>query len=227
MDVLRRWRQPVAVILLVASGVRLLAGVLAVPVLASSDAWGSVATAALILGRYAADPLLLVATAAAAAWCLTSPPTAGARTIAAVAVVELLAAVLVSLVFGLMGLTSDAVGRGIEFVQLLAALSVPALAAVLLLALLRAVPAGSTAGASAEPPPELAQPAVMPGPAPPPPALPPSWQPDQATGMVWQTAGEAAAGAPPTGWPAAGESTGWQPIPGSPEQPGPPRPPLN
>jgi hypothetical protein len=229
VDSLRRWRQPVAVVLLVASGVRLLAGIVAVPVLAAADAYGSVATAALFEGSRAGDSLLLLATAAAAAWCLAAPPTSSGRVIATLAVVELVTTVVVSLVFGLLGLTADAVGRGVLFVQFLAALVLPAVAAVLLLALLRAAPATSVA---AVPPATSAEsaalpPTVPPGTSlapPPPPDLPPSWTVDQAAGVAWQTAGDAAAGNPPTGWSAPAETAGWQPIPGPPAPPGPERP---
>ncbi len=232
MEILRRWRQPVAITLLVATAVRLLAGIVAVALLSSDEGYGSFATAALFEGSRAADTLLLLATAAAAACCLLSPPTRSARTLGALALVETVAAILVALVFGLMGLASEAVGRGIQFVQLLATLALPALAAVLLLSLLRSATGTSVARAEHDRAPAVA-PGEQPGPTsatPPalPPALPPGWQPEQATGMVWQTAGEAAAGAPPTGWPppdqaahpAAGEAAGWQPIPGSAEQPG-------
>lgn len=227
MEILRRWREPVAITLLVATGVRLLAGIVAVAVLSSDDGYGSFATAALFEGSRAADTLLLLATAAVAMWCLLSPPTPGGRTIAALALIETVAAVLVSLAFGLMGLASDAAGRGIQFVQLLATLALPAVAAVLLLALLRSAPSAVLVRPQEDHPPAHSGPVPPPAiPATPPP-LPPGWQPEQATGMVWQTAGEAAAGAPPTGWSVAGEApqraaaeaAGWQPIPGSGDQP--------
>ena len=145
MENLRRWREPVAVALLIASGVRLLAGIVAVPVLASTQAYGSFAVSALFGAAGVADTVLLLAAAASAAACLFAPPTPHGRTIAAVAVIETVAAVLVSLVFGLMGLTADAVGRGVEVVQLLAALVLPSVAVVLLLGLLRGVPVAVSA----------------------------------------------------------------------------------
>ena len=226
MENLRRWREPVAIVLLVASGVRLLAGIVAVPVLASAAAYGSFAVSALFGAAGVADTLLLLAAAVAAAACLLAPPTPHGRTIAAVAVIETVAAVLVSLVFGLMGLTAESIGRGVEVVQLLAALVLPSVAVVLLLGLLRAGPVAVIPPDPATPMPAVAGPPtpVPPPPAPPaPPSLPPGWQPEQATGMVWTTAGEAAAGAPASSWPAASGTVGWQPIPGSPELPPPNR----
>jgi hypothetical protein len=223
MENLRRWREPVAVVLLVASGVRLLAGIAAVPVLASGEAYGSFAVSALFGAAGVADTVLLLAAAVAAAACLFAPPTRHGRTIAAVAVIETVAAVVVSLVFGLMGLTAESIGRGVEAVQLMAALVLPSVAVVLLLGLLRAAPVAVTAPASAADPASVA-PSLTSSPtpesAPPaPPSLSPGWQPEQATGMVWTTAGEAAAGAPASNWPAASGTVGWQPIPGTPDVP--------
>ncbi len=227
MENLRRWREPVAVALLVASGVRLLAGIVAVPVLASTQAYGSFAVSALFGAAGVADTVLLLAAAASAAACLFAPPTPHGRTIAAVAVIETVAAILVSLVFGLMGLTADAVGRGVEVVQLLAALVLPSVAVVLLLGLLRGAPVAVSAPIPGADPAAVPPPSTLPStpePAqPPPPSLPPGWQPEQATGMVWTTAGEAAAGAPASDWPAASGTVGWQPIPGSPDVPPPNR----
>ena len=221
MENLRRWREPVAVALLIASGVRLLAGIVAVPVLASTQAYGSFAVSALFGAAGVADTVLLLAAAASAAACLFAPPTPHGRTIAAVAVIETVAAILVSLAFGLMGLTADAVGRGVEVVQLLAALVLPSVAVVLLLGLLRGVPVAASAPIPGADPAAVPPPSTLPStpePAQPlPPSLPPGWQPEQATGMVWTTAGEAAAGAPASDWPAASGTVGWQPIPGSPD----------
>ena len=221
MENLRRWREPVAVALLIASGVRLLAGIVAVPVLASTQAYGSFAVSALFGAAGVADTVLLLAAAASAAACLFAPPTPHGRTIAAVAVIETVAAILVSLAFGLMGLTADAVGRGVEVVQLLAALVLPSVAVVLLLGLLRGVPVAVSAPIPGADPAAVPPPSTLPStpePAQPlPPSLPPGWQPEQATGMVWTTAGEAAAGAPASDWPAASGTVGWQPIPGSPD----------
>jgi len=42
--------------------------------------------------------------------------------------------------------------------------------------------------------------------------LEPVWQPDEASGAAWYTAGDAALGAPAAGWGTPGESGGWQSI---------------
>ena len=63
---------------------------------------------------------------------------------------------------------------------------------------LQPAPVVVRAGAAAPPVPELPAPPVQPGP--PDPQLQPTWQPDAAAGAAWLTAGDAAAGAPATGW---------------------------
>ena len=212
MEQWRRWREPLAMILLVVAGVRLLVGIVAVPVLA--DPYGSFATAALFEGRRSFDPVLLLVTAGAAASCLLAPATSRARVIVTVALVETALAVLAALAYGLMGLGSDSSGRGIELGYLVLGLVLPVLVLVALLALLRVAPT-TTPTTAPQPPLE------PPPPAGPPPALPAAWQPEQATGRVWTTAGDAARGAPGAGWAGEGGGAGWQPIPGPAEPPQP------
>jgi hypothetical protein len=40
----------------------------------------------------------------------------------------------------------------------------------------------------------------------------PVWQPDAASGVAWHTAGDAALGAPASGWGTPGEASGWHAI---------------
>jgi len=42
--------------------------------------------------------------------------------------------------------------------------------------------------------------------------LEPVWQPDEASGVAWHTAGDAALGVPAAGWGTPGEASGWQVI---------------
>jgi hypothetical protein len=42
--------------------------------------------------------------------------------------------------------------------------------------------------------------------------LEPVWQADEASGVAWHTAGDAALGAPAAGWGTPGEAGGWQAI---------------
>jgi hypothetical protein len=56
------------------------------------------------------------------------------------------------------------------------------------------------------------------------PQLQPGWSPDAAIGAAWRRAGDAAAGAPATGWEAPGQTAGWWGPP--PETPPPATPPA-
>src|SRR5829696_5012248 len=49
--------------------------------------------------------------------------------------------------------------------------------------------------------------------------LPRTWHPEEAAGVPWRTAGEAAAGAPAAGWGADATASAWQPIPTQPNGP--------
>lgn len=209
MEQLRRWREPAAMVLLIAAGIRLLAGIVAVPVLAD-EGYDSFAIAALFQAGRTFDVVLLLGTACVAASCLLTPATPRARAIITFALIETAAAVLVSIAYGVIGLSADTTGRGIETVYLLLGLVVPVLAVIGLFALLRVAAPAPVA------PPVLAPP--LPPVVEPPPALPAAWQPEQATGRVWNTAGDAARGAPGAGWPAESPGAGWYPIPGPADQ---------
>ena len=129
--------------------------------------------------------------------------------IVTVALIETGLAVLVALTYGVLGLVSDSGCRGIEIIYLLLGLVLPVLASWSLLA-----PApGHGSGTPAQTAPPVLD-APMPPVVEPPPALPAAWQPEQATGRVWNTAGDAARGAPGSGWPGDDGGAGWQPIPG-------------
>lgn len=233
MEQVRRWREPVAIALLVVAGIRLLIGTVAVPVLAGDDAYGSFATAAMFEADRSFDLLLTLATAAAAASCLLSPATPRARGVVVAAVIETLAGILVALGFGLMGLGSSSPGRGIEFGFLLLGLALPVVAVLGLVSMLRSTsPSVSLSSAAADGGAELSADRSSTGsgstehhPPAAPPALPAAWLPEQATGRVWQTAEDAARGAPGVGWSDDG-GAGWQPIPGS-TQPGRTEPPAS
>ena len=72
-----------------------------------------------------------------------------------------------------------------------------------------ATPAGTDEVAPAQPVPALAVD----------PQLQPGWSPDAAIGAAWRRAGDAAAGAPATGWEAPGQTAGWWgPTPETPPQ---------
>ena len=214
MDWVRQRREPIAMVLLVVAGLRLLVGIVAVPVLAADDAYGLFATAALFEADRTFDLLLVLVTAGVAASCVLAPATPQARSIVTLALIETAAAILVALGYGLMGLTSPSGGRWIEFAYLLFALVLPVLAVIGLLRARQATAPITSPNSGHGQGSEVAA-VDAPPPAAEPPPLPAAWQPEQATGRVWTTAGEAARGGPGAGWPTQSGSTGWQPIPGS------------
>ena len=79
MEQLLRWREPVAVVLLVAAGIRLLVGITAVPVLAAEGAYDSFATAARFEAGRTFDVVLLVVTAGSRPPACGTPATPRAR----------------------------------------------------------------------------------------------------------------------------------------------------
>lgn len=227
-DVLSRWRQPVAVVLLVALALRTALGLVAL--------FGVDAGVATMNGQHAApsgstagDTLAIVMVALLVTSCLTWRPTRQARAlggltllVGGVNVLALLASALVGLVAGGTDVwkLSDFAGRVLGL--LIAALALAALARLLRTApgSSRALPPGrSTRGADRHVPTQsvLADPAG---------AEPfevedhpfggvhvrdehPTWPADEAAGAAWSTAGEAAAGAAASGWGTA-EDSGWR-----------------
>lgn len=232
-DVLSRWRQPAAVVLLVALALRTALGLVA---LFGGDAGVATVNAQSTApsGSAAGDTLAIVIVALLVTSCLTWRPTRHARAlggltllIGGVSVLVLLASALVGLVAGETDVwkLSDFSGRVLGL--LIAALPLAALALLMPTALgsSRALsPGRSTRGparhVSAQP--VLTDPAGK--------AEPfevedqpsggvhvrdehPTWPADEAAGAAWSTAGEAAAGAAASGWGTA-EDSGWRPAAG-------------
>lgn len=212
-----------ALVVLVMVSLRVvIALVTAVAYLRSDFAGGPPGLAGVISYR-ASDPVLVVTLTALVASCVLDGPTPRARGLASAALVVAGVSVTVALVFALIGLNpGDAVGV-VNTLDQLVVLAVPVLAMVALARLRQLVPA-SVAGGEARSISTGAQPAMPQPPAPTPidEQYQPSWLPDTAAGAAWQRAGDAAAGAPASGWGTPGQGGGWQVEPGTPSQPGPP-----
>ncbi len=220
MSALLRWREPLVVVLLAAAVLRLVTVPLRMVFYAPS--YESVPLAAANVGALLAQPVLLVALAAAALWCTRGDPTPHARSLLTLALVVAGVTTLAALGLVLLGLMGRGRLRFLAFLETVPMLGLSVLVVAALLVVLRAVSADPRA-VDTPARPELPY-GAPPIPAPvEPPAHQPTWQPDQASGAVWHTAGDAAAGAPASGW-GAGEDTGWQPIPRQPGWAGPPPP---
>ncbi len=220
-----RWREPLAVMLLVALALMLAIRAVALGLAVASG--GGVGYGAIPGG----DDLLLLVAAAAVLWC-TWPlggadeepaPSEHARALAVAGVlvvgatVLLWAAVAVATVVDLVTWPTPEIGWLLLGVEGVLRLAVPAAALIAVVLALR-----RTRGARLAQPDED-RPAVAAGSdvaaiAPPPDRLPAAWQADEATGAVWLTADDAAQGRPGLSWsnpPSAGATTDgpWAPAP--------------
>ena len=211
MESLLRLREPAA---WVALGALVLNIVLAIVAMASYP--GPTANVGLVLSARAANPVPLVVLAVLVSFCVVRERTPHARLLTILSLIVGVIAVLLGLTLALLGLAAEPT----PVLAVLAAIvtqliSLIAVALLIKLLQLQAVPRRLPAGIGLAPYPE-----VLPAPQPPDQRLQPTWQPDTAAGAVWRTAGEAASGAPATGW-GADTSAAWQPIPTQPNGPGP------
>jgi hypothetical protein len=195
MESLMRLREPAA---WVALGALVLNLVLAIVAIAINQ--GPLANVAVGLSARAANPVPLVVLAVLVTFCVVRERTPHARL----------------LTLALWALAAEPIPViGVLTAILIQATSVIAVVLLIKLFRLQAVPRRLPAGIGLAP--YLEQ---VPVPQPADQRLQPTWQPDTAAGAVWRTAGEAAAGAPATGW-GVDSSTGWQPIPTQPTEPQP------
>ncbi len=210
-------RQPAALVVLSVLAVRVLIALGTAVVYLRSDFDGGLANLAAVISYRAGDPVLVALLAALVALCVLSGPTPRARELASAALVVVGVSLVVALVFTVIALVGLGQVDGIRVVNTLdqlLELTVPVLALVALVRLRPLAPARSTgdpyAVAAAE------TPIIAPPPAPTPvdEQYQPSWLPDTAAGAAWQRAGDAAAGAPASGWGTPGQGGGWQVDPG-------------
>jgi hypothetical protein len=142
--------------------------------------------------------------------CIVGEHTAHARMLTVLAMIGSALSILTSVALAIIAPASGSEPTVIAWLALLLDLVVPVLVIVGLAKLLTRKPTAHPA-ISQSPAITDAEPAD-PGPA----ALPssqlePVWQPDAASGVVWHTAGDAAVGAPASGWGTPGEASGWHP----------------
>jgi hypothetical protein len=213
MQSLMRLREPAA---WVALGALVLNILLAVVAIATHP--GPTANVGLVLSARAANPVPLVVLAVLVSFCVVRDRTPHARLLTILSVIIGGIAVLFGLTLALLGLATESTPVLAVLASLVTQL-ISLIAVVLLIKLLQlqAVPRRLPAGIGLAPYPYPEPLAVPP---PPDQRLQPTWQPDTAAGAVWRTAGEAAAGAPATGW-GADSSAAWQPIPTQPTGPRP------
>jgi hypothetical protein len=211
MESLLRFREPAA---WVALGALVLNIILAVVAMATYP--GPTAEVGLVLSARAANPVPLVVLAVLVSFCVVRERTPNARLLTILSLIVGIIAVLLGLTLALLGLAAEPIPVLAVLTAIVTQL-ISLIAVVLLIKLwqLQAVPRRLPAGIGLAPYPE-----PLPAPQPLDQRLQPTWQPNTAAGAVWRTAGDAAAGAPATGW-GADSSAAWQPIPTQPNGPWP------
>jgi hypothetical protein len=205
VDSLVRWREPAA---FVAFGLLVANLVLIALAVVLDD--GPVLDVAARLSYPAALPGLIVLLAMLVLSCVLGR-TAHARLLTGLSLVATALAGLFAVGLAVADLVVGGPSTLIELLPGVAALSVAVVAFGLLIILLRRVSGGPRSEGSAietpnpdQPAPELEDPQQQ-----------PTWPTDLAAGAAWRTAGDAAAGAPATGWTGPAEAEGWGPAPES------------
>jgi len=218
MESLLRLREPVAWAAIIVLAVRVLNAVATAAVYAGQDGAGGVPSAATLISYRAGDSALAAVLTLVLLTCVLTNPTPHARTLTTIALVVVGVSFLVALAFAVVALASPSDTFVLDTVDLLANQAVPVLALITLVKLLSVTSPGRQPAQLTDGPAGGDQRALPPAPDP---RYQPTWQPDQAAGAAWQTAGDAAAGAPASGWGTPGQQGGWQYPPGPGAQPPP------
>lgn len=211
MESLKKLREPAALVLVIVLAVRVLITMLTAVLYARADPTGGLTGVASLLSSRVEDPVLVAVLAALVAVCvLADPPVPHARALATSALVVVAISVvsaLSALVFALMGLSRLSALAVVNTLDLVAGLAVPMLALVALVKLraLAAAPGAYALTGSEQPQtaPELTARTQLDE------QQQPGWRPDSAAGVAWNRAGDAAAGAPASGWGTPGQGGSW------------------
>jgi hypothetical protein len=207
-----RLREPAAWFAL---GVLVLSLVLTILAMATSE--GSLAGAAWTLTAQVANPVPLIVLAVLVSFCVLRERTPHARQLTISSLVVGVITVVFGLVLTFFGFAVQASALAVLATIVPQAISVLAVGMLIKLLQLQAVPRRLPPGIGLVP----HEPESLPAAPVPDPRLQPTWQPDVAAGAAWRRAGDAASGAPASGW-GTDSSVGWQPIPTPPNGPRPP-----
>jgi hypothetical protein len=209
MESLARLREPATFVVFGVLCAELVVGVVSLAVYGSPDAYGSVPEAAVVLAGWLPPTFTIVILTLLVASCLLGRRTRHAGVLAVLTIVAGAASVVLALAFGLTGFATDSPTRWVDLAATVISLVMPSAAVVglgLLLRNQRVAQAAAAATTTASLPQlQTAPPAQETAP-----EQQPTWQPEAATGVAWPTAGEAASGAPGSGWSNPNESGGWQ-----------------
>jgi hypothetical protein len=217
MESLSRYREPAAGLAIAALGLNIAVGLIGAffsPVSLPDMAVGT--------AYRVGDPVFVGAVAALTATCVVRSRTAHARVLTVLGLLTCAVALLLGVLFAVVGLAWRPPGEtldvlGVFPLLVLSAVGVGTLA--VLLGLQRAH-AGQTVAVRPAVGEDTTQAALPVAPVPVlDPALQPTWAPDAAAGAAWHRAGDAASGAPASGWGGGSATAGWQPIPAEPIDP--------
>ncbi|HEY5822141.1 MAG TPA: hypothetical protein VIT20_09210 [Propionibacteriaceae bacterium] len=207
MDTLKRFREPLVMVVLVILGLRVPLALVTAGAYAAEDSSDGISGIAALVAYRAGDPALVVLLTALIASCVLVDPTPRARGLSLAALIVVGVSVLVGLVFGSLTFLQASSIWLANAVDVLVGLAAPV---VCMFLLFRFHVLGRDSAARANP---YALPATPTVPQLETPRYEPTWQPDVAAGASWQTAGDAAAGAPASAWGTPGQQGGWQPQP--------------
>ena len=211
MENLLAIRVPAAIVALLILGLRIITAIVGTVVYSGTEPGGF----ALSAGEFAyrtVDSALVVILVLLVASCVVVNPVRGARSVTRASAVVVGLSILVALTLAILGASRGGVTVGLDALDTALLLAAPLLGFIVLVRLLELAPAPthpdgpetdaarSAGGAEDHADREPADPALQ-----------PTWQPDVAAGAAWHTAGDAAAGAPASGWGRPGESADWAP----------------
>lgn len=218
-------RVPAVILALAIIILRLIATLVSASAYAVPSEFGSFARAASAVSDQAIDPALMLALTVLVASCVLVDPPARVRALTRVSIIVVAVSIAATVVLALIGINLRDRIVGVDTVSTILYLAVPLLSLVFLVRLFQLLTPADQVGARArraetgtDPAGARSDSAVdQPAATPPDPDLQPTWAPDAAAGAAWHSAGEAAAGAPASGWGTDGADDGWgsNPDPGS------------
>jgi hypothetical protein len=224
MDSLKRMREPIAWTALVVLAARVLVALVSSGLYAREDLSGGLSSVAALLSYRAGDATLVAVLTAAVAACVLVEPTRHARRVNVAALIVVGLSALVAVAFAFLALGAPSQTFPVDALDMIANVTVPVLC---LIVLARLVPMAPKAAREQQPyaigpgteghaPDDQGGPAQPGNPAALDPRYQPTWQPDVAAGAAWHSAGDAAAGAPASGWGVPGQQGGWAQPPAAP-----------
>jgi hypothetical protein len=214
-----RLREPAAWIAL---GALVLNLILTIVAMVTFD--GSLSNAGWVLSAQVANPVPLIVLAVLVSFCVLRDRTPHARQLTLISLIVGAISVLFGLALTLLGFGASAPILAVFATIVPQAISVLAVGLLIKLLQLTAVPRRLPPGIGLIPHEPEALSSTQPATQVPDQRLQPTWQPDAAAGAAWHRAGDAAAGAPASGWGTDATSAGWQPVSTPPRGPMPPLP---